>query len=59
MPVTGERATDRHRLVRLVRMVRGSMRFRVGLPATVQLRARRPHELEVHPEGDVFRSRVG
>ena len=29
MPVTGERATDAHRLVRMVNMVRGSMRFRV------------------------------
>ncbi|HEY3501804.1 MAG TPA: glycoside hydrolase family 15 protein [Actinocatenispora sp.] len=29
MPIAGDRPTDRHRLVRLVRVVRGQMRFRV------------------------------
>src|SRR5262245_54755782 len=27
MPVTGDKATDRHRLVRMIRVVRGQMRF--------------------------------
>ena len=29
MPIAGEEATDRHRLVRMVRVVRGQMRFRL------------------------------
>ncbi|GAA3517874.1 glycoside hydrolase family 15 protein [Actinocatenispora rupis] len=29
MPIAGDRATDRHRLVRMVRVVRGQMRFRM------------------------------
>lgn len=55
MPVTGERATDQHRLIRLVRMVRGTMRFRFHCQPRFNY-GRDPFELEVHPEGDVFRS---
>ncbi|MGW3789269.1 glycoside hydrolase family 15 protein [Micromonospora chokoriensis] len=55
MPVTGERATDHHRLIRLVRMVRGSMRFRFDCHPQFNF-GRDPYQLEVHPEGDVFRS---
>ncbi|MET7867689.1 glycoside hydrolase family 15 protein [Micromonospora taraxaci] len=55
MPVTGERATNRHRLVRLVRMIRGSMPFRFDCRPRFNY-GRDPFELEVHPEGDVFRS---
>ncbi|WP_433130198.1 glycoside hydrolase family 15 protein [Micromonospora sp. CA-240977] len=55
MPVTGERATDRHLLIRLVRMVRGSMRFRFDCRPRFNY-GRDPYELEVHPEGDIFRS---
>jgi GH15 family glucan-1,4-alpha-glucosidase len=55
MPVTGERATDRHRLVRLIRIVRGAMRFRFECRPRFNY-GRDPHELEMHPEGDVFRS---
>ncbi|MEU8220307.1 glycoside hydrolase family 15 protein [Micromonospora taraxaci] len=55
MPVTGERATDHHRLIRLVRMVRGSMRFRFDCHPQFNY-GRDPYQLEVHPEGDVFRS---
>ncbi|MFY1619664.1 glycoside hydrolase family 15 protein [Micromonospora sp. WMMD736] len=55
MPVTGEQATDRHRLVRLVRMVRGAMPFRFDCRPRFNY-GRDPYELEVHPEGDVFRS---
>ena len=48
-------ATDRHRLVRLVRVVRGTMRF----VAEIQPRfdyARKPHKVEVTSEGAVFAS---
>ncbi|MFF5178913.1 glycoside hydrolase family 15 protein [Micromonospora sp. NPDC000316] len=55
MPVTGEQATDQHRLIRLVRMVRGSMRFRFACQPRFNY-GRDDYELEVHPEGDVFRS---
>ncbi|MFI7660973.1 glycoside hydrolase family 15 protein [Micromonospora parva] len=55
MPVTGAQATDEHRLIRLVRMVRGTMRFRVQCRPRFNY-GRDPFELEVHPEGDLFRS---
>ncbi|MGC4768673.1 glycoside hydrolase family 15 protein [Micromonospora sp. DT44] len=55
MPVTGEQATDQHRLIRLVRMVRGTMPFRFDCRPRFNY-GRDPYELEVHPEGDVFRS---
>ncbi|MEV1073503.1 glycoside hydrolase family 15 protein [Micromonospora parva] len=55
MPVTGAQATDEHRLIRLVRMVRGTMRFRVQCRPRLNY-GRDPFELEVHPEGDLFRS---
>lgn len=55
MPVTGEQVTDRHRLVRLIRMVRGSMPFRFDCRPRFNY-GRDSYELEVHPEGDVFRS---
>lgn len=56
MPVTGERATDAHRLVRIVNMVRGSMRFRVECRPRFDY-AREEHQLEIHPNGYLFRSR--
>jgi len=55
MPVAEGPATDCHRLVRLVRVVRGSMRF----VAEIQPRfdyARRRHETTVTPDGVVFAS---
>jgi len=55
MPVAEGPATDRHRLVRLVRVVRGAMRF----VAEIQPRfdyARKPHKVEVTSEGAVFSS---
>ncbi|TNH30599.1 glycoside hydrolase family 15 protein [Micromonospora orduensis] len=55
MPVTGTQATDQHRLIRLIRMVRGTMRFRFDCQPRFNY-ARDPCEIEVHPEGDVFRS---
>ncbi|GAB3955179.1 hypothetical protein GCM10027614_63700 [Micromonospora vulcania] len=57
MPVTGEQVTDRHRLIRLIRMVRGTMRFRFDCRPRFNY-GRDPYELEVNPEGDVFRSRT-
>ncbi len=56
MPIAGDRATDRHSLVRLVRMVRGTMRFRLDFRPRFNY-GRDPQEIEVHPEGSVFRSR--
>ncbi|WP_406038679.1 glycoside hydrolase family 15 protein [Micromonospora sp. NBC_00898] len=55
MPVAGDVATDRHRLVRMIRIVRGSMRFRVECRPRFNY-GRDPHELDTYPEGDVFRS---
>ena len=55
MPVALGPATDRHRIVRLVRVVRGTMRF----VAEIQPRfdyARKPHKVEVTSEGAVFES---
>ncbi|MFE9955080.1 glycoside hydrolase family 15 protein [Micromonospora sp. NPDC005299] len=57
MPVAGDQATDRHRLVRMLRMVRGTMRFRIDCEPRFNY-GRDPHELDVHPEGQVFRSRA-
>ncbi|MGW9197064.1 glycoside hydrolase family 15 protein [Micromonospora chersina] len=55
MPVTGDRATDNHRLVRMLRVVRGSMRFRLECRPRFNY-GRDRHELEVHPTGTVFRA---
>ena len=55
MPVADGPATDRHQLVRLVRVVRGTMRF----VAEIQPRfdyARKPHKIEIMSEGAVFAS---
>ena len=56
MPVAGTKATDRHRIARRVRVVRGSMRF-VG---EVQPRfdyGRANHRLELSDDGARFRSK--
>ena len=55
MPVTGTQATDRHRLVRLVRVVRGRMRF-VGELAPRFDYGRATHTTEVQNHCVVFRS---
>ena len=55
MPVAGDRATDRHRVVRMLRMVRGSLRFRVDCRPRFNY-GRDPHEIEVHQDGTIFRS---
>jgi GH15 family glucan-1,4-alpha-glucosidase len=53
MPVAGQRATDRHRLVRIVRVVRGTMRFVLDLqPRFDYGRAR--HSVRVTDDGALF-----
>jgi GH15 family glucan-1,4-alpha-glucosidase len=56
MPVSGTTATDRHRLVRLVRCVRGTMTFDFELAPRFDY-SRQKHQLEVHDNGAVFRSK--
>jgi GH15 family glucan-1,4-alpha-glucosidase len=54
MPVLEGRATDRHRLVRLVRVVRGTMRFRAEIQPRFDY-GRKPHKLELYdPHGALF-----
>ncbi len=53
MPVAGKSATDRHRLVRQVRVVRGTMRFVVDLQPRFDY-ARGRHKLRVTEDGAVF-----
>ncbi|MFI7284600.1 glycoside hydrolase family 15 protein [Micromonospora chersina] len=55
MPVAGDRATDHHRLVRMVRMVRGRMRFRLECVPRFNY-GRDRHEVEMQPDGSIFRS---
>ncbi|WP_446218548.1 glycoside hydrolase family 15 protein [Micromonospora sp. IBHARD004] len=55
MPVAGDCATDRHRLVRVIRIVRGTMRFRVECQPRFNY-GRDPHELEEYPDGVVYRT---
>jgi GH15 family glucan-1,4-alpha-glucosidase len=55
MPVTGDTATGRHRLVRNIRVVRGTMRFAVDIQPRFDY-ARKPHTLELTEDGGVFRS---
>jgi len=55
MPVNEGAATDRHRLVRHIRVVRGVMRFAVEIQPRFGY-GRKPHELELSEHGGVFRS---
>ncbi|MCW3842789.1 glycoside hydrolase family 15 protein, partial [Micromonospora yasonensis] len=55
MPIAGERPTEQHRLVRMVRMIRGTMHFKLECRPRFNY-GRDRHDLEVHPEGYVFRS---
>jgi hypothetical protein len=54
MPVAGDTATDRHRLVRLVSVVRGTMQFRMDCQPRFNY-GRDPHELQMYADGAVFR----
>src|ERR671916_2647433 len=53
MPVVGNEATDRHRLVRLLRVVRGTMRFRMEIQPRFDY-GRKPHELHLSEGGALF-----
>jgi GH15 family glucan-1,4-alpha-glucosidase len=56
MPVLEGEATDRHRLVRLVRVVRGTMRFRMEIQPRFDY-GRKPHELQLYgDDGALFAS---
>ncbi|MGN9812901.1 glycoside hydrolase family 15 protein [Micromonospora sp. BQ11] len=59
MPVTDEQPTDRHRIVRMLRMVRGTMRFRIDCQPRFNY-GRDEHTVEYHHDGSaVFRSGQG
>jgi GH15 family glucan-1,4-alpha-glucosidase len=53
MPVAGHTATDRHRLVRQVRVVRGTMRFVLDLQPRFDY-ARTSHTVRITDDGAVF-----
>ena len=53
MPIAGKRVTDRHRMVRQLKVVRGTMRFVVDLqPGFDYARAR--HTVQRDPDGATF-----
>ncbi|MFD9463055.1 glycoside hydrolase family 15 protein [Streptomyces sp. NPDC060027] len=55
MPVTGTTATGRHRLVRMLRCVRGTMRFEGHIAPRFDY-GRAPHRLHITEHGAVFTS---
>jgi GH15 family glucan-1,4-alpha-glucosidase len=55
MPVVEGAATDRHRLVRNIRVVRGVMRFAIEIRPRFDY-GRKPHTLEISDHGGIFRS---
>ncbi|MFJ9576738.1 glycoside hydrolase family 15 protein [Streptomyces sp. NPDC101191] len=55
MPVTGTTATDRHRIVRMLRCVRGSMTFEGEIAPRFDY-GRKPHELHLTEHGALFTS---
>ena len=55
MPIAGATATDRHRLVRQLKVVRGTMKFAVDLQPRFDY-ARKPHKLELTDDGAVFQA---
>ncbi|MDX2562930.1 glycoside hydrolase family 15 protein [Streptomyces sp. TX20-6-3] len=55
MPVTGTTATDRHRIVRLLRCVRGSMTFEGEIAPRFDY-GRASHELHISEHGALFTS---
>ncbi|MFF8926177.1 glycoside hydrolase family 15 protein [Streptomyces longwoodensis] len=58
MPVTGTTVTSRHRLVRLIRCVRGSMSFEVEIAPRFDY-GRRKHDLRITRNGAVFAAEDG
>jgi GH15 family glucan-1,4-alpha-glucosidase len=55
MPIAGDTVTDRHRLVREIRVVRGLMRFTIEVQPRFDY-ARKPHRLDITEQGVVFTS---
>jgi pentatricopeptide repeat protein len=55
MPVTGAEATERHRLVRMIRVVRGQMQLQVDCQPRFNY-GRDEHAVEVSEDGVAFRS---
>ncbi|MET7440923.1 trehalase-like domain-containing protein, partial [Streptomyces sp. NPDC005568] len=55
MPVTGTTVTDRHRIVRMLRCVRGSMTFEGEVAPRFDY-GRKPHEVHLTEHGAVFTS---
>ncbi len=55
MPVAGAQATDRHRLVRNIRVVRGTMRFAIEIQPRFDY-GRAGHKVELTDEGIVFQA---
>ncbi len=55
MPIAHGRATDRHRLVRQLRVVRGTMRFAMDLQPRFDY-GRQPHKLQLTKDGALFRA---
>ncbi|HXZ71176.1 MAG TPA: glycoside hydrolase family 15 protein, partial [Streptosporangiaceae bacterium] len=53
MPIAGDTATDRHRLVRNIRVVRGVMRFAIEIQPRFDY-ARKRHRLDITEHGVVF-----
>ena len=58
MPVIEGRVTDRHRLVRNIRVVRGTMRFRIEVEPRFDY-GRKKHKVELSAHGVVFRAEDG
>jgi GH15 family glucan-1,4-alpha-glucosidase len=55
MPVTGDVATDQHRIVRILRIVRGHGRFVLECEPGFDY-ARAPHDTQIGPDGITFSS---
>src|SRR5690242_19253001 len=55
MPIAGKQVTDRHRIVRQMKVVRGTMRFVADIKPRFDY-GRASHTLELSPDGCVFRS---
>jgi GH15 family glucan-1,4-alpha-glucosidase len=53
MPIAGTKATDRHKLVRNIKMVRGTMKFRIQIQPRFNY-GRTPHKLDYSECGLVF-----
>ena len=58
MPVTGRTVTESHRLVRMVRCVRGRMTFEVEIAPRFDY-GRQPHRLHITTHGAVFAAKDG